>query len=116
LWYDPTAFRRTDCNIQNHPELCHYGNTATDVLISPGLKTLDLSMGKNWAFKPLGERGRLQFRAEVFNTFNTPQFGVPNGLGYATNDSIIPDAPRVGEIRNLRQPMRIFQFGLKLYF
>jgi hypothetical protein len=116
LWYDPTAFRRTDCNIQNHPELCHYGNAATDVLITPGLKTFDLSMGKNWAFKPLGERARLQFRAEGFNTFNTPQFGVPNGLGYATNDSIIPDAPRVGEIRSLRQPMRIFQFGLKLYF
>jgi len=37
-------------------------------------------------------------------------------LGYATNDSIIPDAPRTGEIRSLRQPMRLFQFGLKLYF
>ena len=72
--------------------------------------------GKNWAFKPLGERGKLQFRAEGFNIFNTPQFGVPNGLGYATNDSIIPDAPRTGEIRSLRQPMRLFQFGLKLYF
>ncbi len=116
LWYDYTAFRRTECNIQNHPELCHYGNAATDVLITPGLKTFDLTMGKNWAFKPLGERGKLQFRAEGFNIFNTPQFGVPNGLGYATNDSIIPDAPRTGEIRSLRQPMRLFQFGLKLYF
>ncbi len=115
-WYDFTAFRRTECNIQNHPELCHYGNAATDVLITPGLKSFDISMGKNWAFKPLGERGKLQFRAEGFNIFNTPQFGVPNGLGYATNDSIIPDAPRVGEVRSLRQPMRLFQFGLKLYF
>ena len=115
-WYDYTAFRRTECNIQNHPELCHYGNAATDVLITPGLKSFDISMGKNWAFKPLGERGKLQFRAEGFNIFNTPQFGVPNGLGYATNDSIIPDAPRVGEVRSLRQPMRLFQFGLKLYF
>ncbi len=115
-WFDFTAFRRTECNIQNHPELCHYGNAATDVLITPGLKSFDISMGKNWAFKPLGERGKLQFRAEGFNIFNTPQFGVPNGLGYATNDSIIPDAPRVGEVRGLRQPMRLFQFGLKLYF
>jgi len=116
LWYDYTAFRRTECNIQNHPELCHYGNAATDVLITPGLKSFDLTMGKNWAFKPLGERGKLQFRAEGFNMFNTPQFGVPNGLSWATNDSIIADAPRVGEIRSLRQPMRLFQFGLKLYF
>jgi len=116
LWYDPTAFRRTECNIANHPELCHYGNAATDVLITPGLHSFDLSLGKNWAFKALGERARLQFRAEAFNAFNTPQFGQPNALGFATNDSIIPDAPRVGEIRSLRQPMRIFQFGLKLYF
>jgi hypothetical protein len=116
LWFDPTAFRRTECNIQNHPELCHYGNAATDVLITPGLKSFDLSLGKNWAFSALGERTRIQFRAEAFNAFNTPQFGVPNGISWATNDSIIPDAPRVGEIRSLRQPMRIFQFGLKLYF
>ena len=64
----------------------------------------------------LGEAGRLQFRVEAFNAFNTPQFGAPNGLGWVSQDSIVPDAPRVGEIRNLRQPMRIFQFGIKLYF
>jgi hypothetical protein len=116
LCYDPTAFRRTECNIQNHPELCHYGNAGTDALITPGLHTFDLSLGKNWKFSPFGDRGKLQFRAEAFNVFNTPQVGQPNGLSYATNDSIIPDGPRVGEVRSLRQPMRILQFGLKLYF
>jgi hypothetical protein len=115
-WYDPTAFRRTECNIQNRPELCHYGSAAPDATITPGLKGFDLSLGKNWRFSPLGENGRLQFRAEAFNAFNTPQFGVPNGLSFASNDSVIPDGPRVGEIRSLRQPMRIFQFGIKLYF
>ena len=113
LWFDPSAFRRTDCNLINHPELCHYGNAAPDALISPGLHTFDLSGGKNWSIK---EKGRLQFRAEAFNAFNTPQFGRPNNLGWASPDSIIPDAPRVGEIRSLRQPMRIYQMGLKLYF
>ncbi|HKG97899.1 MAG TPA: TonB-dependent receptor [Pyrinomonadaceae bacterium] len=116
LWYDPTAFRRTECNIQTHPELCHYGNAASDVLITPGLKSADLSLAKNWQFGLLGEQTKLQFRAEAFNAFNTPQFGVPNGISFNSNDSIIPDGPRVGEIRSLRQPMRIFQFGLKLYF
>ncbi|MEX2262302.1 MAG: TonB-dependent receptor [Bryobacteraceae bacterium] len=116
LWYDPAAFRRTDCNIQNRPELCHYGNSASDALITPGLANFDLSLAKNWKFSPLGDRGRLQFRAEAFNAFNSPQFGQPTGLTYASNDSIIPDGPRVGEARSLRQPMRIFQFGLKLYF
>jgi hypothetical protein len=112
-WYDPAAFRRTDCNIQTRPELCHYGNSASDALVTPGLKSLDLSLGKNWVVR---EGTRLQFRAEAFNAFNTPQFGVPNGLSYVSSDSVIPDGPRVGEIRSLRQPMRIFQFGLKLYF
>jgi hypothetical protein len=116
LWYDPTAFRRTDCNIPTHPELCHYGNAANDALVSPGIQTVDFSLGKNWAIAKMGEAGRLQFRAEAFNFLNTPQFGAPNGLSWVSNDSIVPDAPRVGEIRSLRQSMRIFQFGAKLYF
>ena len=116
LWFDPTAFRRTDCNIPTHPELCHYGNAAPDALVSPGVHTFDLSLGKNWSLPKLGEAGRLQFRAESFNAFNTPQFAAPNGLSWVSQDSVIPDAPRVGEIRSLRQPMRIFQFGAKVYF
>jgi hypothetical protein len=116
LWFDPTAFRRTDCNIPGRLDLCHYGNAAPDALISPGAKVFDLSVGKNWRIAPLGEQARLQFRAEAFNAFNTPQFGRPNNLGWASLDSIVPDAPRVGEIRSLRLPMRIFQLGLKLYF
>jgi hypothetical protein len=116
LWYDPTAFLRTDCNIPGRPELCHYGNAAPDALVSPGAHVFDLSLGKNWVVPPLGEQGRLQFRAEAFNAFNTPQFGRPNGLSWASLDSIVPDAPRVGEIRSLRQHMRIYQLGIKLYF
>lgn len=115
LWYDPTAFRRTDCNIPNRQDLCHYGNAGNGILVSPGTKTLDLSFAKNWKL-PLGDQGRLQLRAEAFNALNTPQFGRPNGLGYAGLDSIVPDAPRVGEIRSLRTSMRIFQLGLKIYF
>jgi outer membrane receptor protein involved in Fe transport len=116
LWYDPTAFRRTDCNIPGRPELCHYGNSAPDALVSPGAHVFDLSLGKNWAIPQLGERARVQFRAEAFNAFNTPQFGRPNGLSYASLDSLVPDGPRVGEIRGLRLPMRIYQMGLKVYF
>ena len=58
----------------------------------------------------------MQFRAEAFNAFNTPQFGAPNGLSWVSSDSLVPDGPRVGEIRSLRQPMRIFQFGAKVYW
>jgi hypothetical protein len=116
LWYDPTAFRRTDCNIPGRQDLCHYGNAGNGILVSPGTKMLDLAIAKNWALPGLGDQGRLQFRGEAFNALNTPQFGTPNGLSYAGLDSIVPDAPRVGEIRSLRNPMRIFQVALKVYF
>lgn len=112
-WFDPTAFRRTDCNIPGKPELCHYGNSALDAMVTPGAKNLDFATFKNWKFS---ERFRFQFRAEFFNLFNTPNFGQPNGIGWLTPDSVIPDATRMGEIRSLRIPMRVIQFGAKLYF
>ena len=115
-YFDPTAFRRTECNIPGRLDLCHYGNAGPYILLSPGAKTFDLSLFKNWAIPAFGDSSRLQFRAESFNTFNTPQFGVPNNIGWASNDSIVPDAPRMGEIRTLRLPMRVVQFGMKLYF
>ena len=54
------------------------------------------------------ERYKVRFRSEFFNALNTPYFGNPNGIGFATNDSI--------EARGLRNEMRIVQFGLKLFF
>jgi hypothetical protein len=115
-WYDPTAFRRTDCNIPGRGDLCHYGNAGAYILNSPGASEFDLSFYKNWAIPPLGEASRLQFRAEFFNIFNTPQFGQPQGISFASLDSVVPDGPRNAEVRSLRLPMRVIQFGLKLYF
>jgi hypothetical protein len=115
-WFDPSAFQRVTCNNAARPDLCHYGNSGAYILNRPGTKTFDLSLYKNWRIPPLGEQGRLQFRAESFNTFNTPQFGTPNNIGWNSSTSVAPDSPRMGEIRSLALPMRIIQFGMKLYF
>lgn len=116
LWFDPAAFRRTDCNLPSRPDLCHFGNAGPYILNAPGARVFDLSMYKNWKIPQIGDNGRLQFRAEFFNTFNTPQFGQPNNIGFATATSVVPDAPRQGEVRSLRLPMRVVQFGMKLYW
>jgi hypothetical protein len=104
------------CNNPARPDLCHFGNAGTYILRRPGIQQFDLSLYKNWAIPPLGEQGRLQFRAESFNTFNTPQWGTPGNIGWSAAASVKPDASRMGEVRSLALPMRVIQFGLKLYF
>lgn len=113
LWFDPTAFQRVTCNIAGRPDLCHYGNAGRNILDSPGMRDLDFSLFKSFS---ITERCALTFRTELFNALNTPHFGQPTNLGFVNATSIVPDAPRMGEIRSLRGDMRQIQFGLKLSF
>ncbi len=115
-WYDAQAFRRVDCNIPQHPEICHYGSAGSAILTAPGAHAADLTAFKNFHIKWLGEESRLQFRSEFFNAFNTPNFGNPGAPSFLTLDSITPDGARDGQVTSLRLPMRIVQFGMKLYF
>ena len=55
------------------------GNSGRNILSSPDPKNLDLSLFKSFT---VTERTRLQFRTEMFNFFNHPNFGLPqNALG-----------------------------------
>ena len=51
------------------------GNLGDNTNYGPPLRNLDFSIFKDFAFT---ERVRLQFRAEVFNLTNTPQFNFPD--------------------------------------
>jgi hypothetical protein len=112
-WFNPQAFSRVTCNIPNRQDLCRFGTFGYNVLSGPGQTNLDFSVFKNFAFK---ERFNIQFRAEAINATNTPFFGDPGGIGFTNNNQLIPDGTRMGEVRSLRNPMRIMQFGLKLMF
>ena len=71
-WFDTSVF--------SLPAPYTFGNaprTLPDVR-NPGLKTTDLSVFKNNFFGPEG-RLNLQYRLEMFNAFNTPQWGPPGG-------------------------------------
>jgi hypothetical protein len=113
LWYNPQAFSRNTCDIPERLDLCHIGSAGYNVLDSPGQRNLDFSLYKNFS---VTESVRVQFRSEFFNAFNTPYFGSPRGISYSNNTQLTPDGTRDGEIRSLRTPMRIIQFGLKLFF
>lgn len=69
-----------------------------------GPQNFDISLFKNFMFT---ERWVLQFRAEFFNIFNTPQFGEPNGaFGNAQFNRITTQANNPRDI----------QFALRLSF
>ena len=66
-WFNTAAFT---------PERSLYGNTPRNPLVGPGLNTWNLSAHK--AFKmPWLEGHQLEFRGELFNAFNKPQFANP---------------------------------------
>ena len=71
-----------------------------------GINNFDFALFKNTNFGP-GERLGLQFRAEVFNLFNAPQFGPP-GTSLGT-------AP-FGVVSSQVNNPRLIQFALKLMF
>ena len=63
---------------------------------------MDVSLSRVF---PIMSRFRLQFRADAFNLFNTPQFGFPNAnIG----------SPTAGRITSTIGDNRSMQFALKL--
>jgi hypothetical protein len=91
------------------------GNLGRNTLIGPGLVNLDFSLAKSF---PFDERHRLDFRAEVFNLPNRPNFSVPSGFtafsSVSSGNPVI--APNWGVISTTVTTARQIQFGLKLVF
>ncbi|MEX2264607.1 MAG: carboxypeptidase regulatory-like domain-containing protein [Bryobacteraceae bacterium] len=97
-WFDTSAFA--------FPAQYTFGNAGRGYLTGPGTKSLDFSLQRNFRL-PINEGSRLEFRAEAFNAFNTPQFGIPGAT---------LDTPQFGTIGGTAGPSRQLQFGLRLLF
>lgn len=95
-WFDVGAFTAA-------PSF-QFGNSGRNVLRGPGLTSLDGMLSRNFA---LGESRLLEFRWEMFNLTNSPQFGQPN-----SNIAVA----QAGTINATRIPARQMQFGLRLVF
>lgn len=87
------------------------GDAARDLLIGPGLFTINFSLSKNFA---IGERMKLQFRGEFFNVLNHTNFAEPNGGVFSSASGLI--SPTAGQITTIVGTPRQIQFGLKLTF
>ena len=83
-----------------------FGNFGTNNVSAPGQQVFDLSLFKTTS---IGERVRLQFRAEFFNAFNRANFQAPSGPRLRITDS------RFGQITGAELPREI-QLALKLLF
>jgi hypothetical protein len=72
--------------------------------MGPGTNEADIGVDKNFPFK---ERYRVQFRWEMFNAFNHPNFGLPSSSVTSSN---------FGQITGLALAPRIMQGDLKFYW
>jgi len=79
------------------------GTLGRNVLVGPGVRTLDASIFKDFR---LGERIRIQFRAEFFNTANTPVFANPTGDISSSNFGRITGT-RLSSERNIQMALRV---------
>jgi hypothetical protein len=103
------------------------GNLGRNTLIGPKLVNCDFSLFKQFA---LTEGKTLHFRAEMFNIFNHPNFGVPNsanrtallpftdpdGVTCPTGQTCANPNSSAGAILNTVTTSRQIQFGLKFTF
>jgi len=68
-----------------------WGDSGRNILQGPGTKDVDFSVFKNFQ---VAESKNLQFRAEFFNLFNTPQFNNPSAVApgpAATSTTLVPN-------------------------
>jgi hypothetical protein len=82
-------------------------NGSRDTLRGPHFSNVDLGIAKN--FPVWSEKYRLQFRADAFNAFNHPNFGLPDST--ITNSTFGISNTLAGQ-----EPPRVMQFSLRFDF
>lgn len=105
-WLNPAAFANppaaTDIGQTDYSPLGGRGRQVR----GPSYSNLDSSVFKQFA---MSDRTKLEFRVELFNTLNTPQFDQPGSLKFN-------NAASFSKTTSLRGAPRIGQLALKLFF
>jgi hypothetical protein len=99
------------------------GNSGRNILIGPGVTNLDFSVFKNNQIRKISENFNVQFRAEMFNILNHPNFAPPGpGDGNtdifdATGTLLAPSGGgTAGVLLKTTTPERQIQFAVKVIF
>jgi hypothetical protein len=92
-----------------------FGNLGRGVIYGDGQRNVDMSIYKDTKVGGLSESGTIQFRAEFFNTFNTPQFATQTTVQFSAPITRV-DSPAFGQVTATTVSPRIIQFGLKYTF
>lgn len=114
-WFNPACF--------SQPTINTFGTMDGSQLHGPSQRNVDFSLFKEF---PVKERLRMQFRTEVFNLFNTPNFATPStgipafsaaGVGLARRPTDLTGL-NAGAItsKTVGAEPREIQFALKLLF
>jgi hypothetical protein len=81
-----------------------FGNAGRDTVPGPGNNIFDIAMQKRF---PIRERAAMMFRAEFYNAFNHPNWGIPL--------TFVDFGPFFGEIAGTGDPRRM-QFALRFEY
>ncbi len=102
------------------------GNAGRNILVGPGITSLDFSIFKNNHIKRISENFNVQFRVEMFNILNHPNFAPPGpGDGNtdifdATGTALAPSPSNpggtAGVLLRTTVPERQIQFAIKIIF
>ena len=95
-WFNTAAFTAVASGV--------FGNEQRNQLRGPGFKTLDLTLQRQFKFK----RFTASLRWDVFNVFNTVNFGLPNHN--------LADLTTFGTISSLSGDPRIMQLAARIVF
>jgi hypothetical protein len=97
-WFNPAAFTT--------PPLNTFGDAGRNILVGPGIDTVDASLSKS--FPVLSESRRLTLRLDLFNAMNHANYALP--------DANISDTNTVGSISSLVKDQREAQFAVRFDF
>ncbi len=100
-WFNPACF-----SLQAAGTL---GDVGRDTVIGPNSVDVDMALLKD---TNITEKVRVQIRAELFNLFNHPSYGLPNASIFTASG---PN-PTAGQITTIVGTSRQVQFGLKIIF